>query len=88
MKTKILTINFTYVDVQATMWGEAAKDSYYPINISDYASNILGPRRTFYINKNRANRELLASNVKVRIAYYTILSQRQKRMTDKWTNQH
>ena len=48
------------------MWGEAAKDSYYPINIPDYASNILGPRRTFYINKNRADRELLASNVKVR----------------------
>ena len=63
-----------YVDVQATMWGEAAKDSYYPINIPDYASNILGPRRTFYINKNRADRELLASNVKVRRAYYTILS--------------
>ena len=58
-----------YVDVQATMWGEAAKDSYYPINIPDYASNILGPRRTFYINKNRADRELLASNVKVRRAY-------------------
>ena len=56
------------------MWGEAAKDSYYPINIPDYASNILGPRRTFYINKNRADRELLASNVKVRRAYYTILS--------------
>ena len=58
-----------FVDVQATMWGEAAKDSYYPINIPDYASNILGPRRTFYINKNRADRELLASNVKVRRAY-------------------
>ena len=54
-----------HVDVQATMWGETAKDSYYPINIPDYARNILGPRRTFYINKNRADRELLASNVKV-----------------------
>ena len=67
-----------YVDVQATMWGEAAKDSYYPINIPDYASNILGPRRTFYINKNRADRELLASNVKVRRAYCTILSHKFK----------
>ena len=72
------TYNQRYVDVQATMWGEAAKDSYYPINIPDYASNILGPRRTFYINKNRANRELLASNVKVRRAYYTILSHKFK----------
>ena len=72
------TYNQRYVDVQATMWGEAAKDSYYPINIPDYASNILGPRRTFYINKNRADRELLASNVKVRIAYYTILSHKFK----------
>ena len=60
------------------MWGEAAKDSYYPINIPDYASNILGPRRTFYTNKNRADRELLASNVKVRRAYYTILSHKFK----------
>ena len=72
------TCNQPYVDVQATMWGEAAKDSYYPINIPDYASNILGPRRAFYINKNRADRELLASNVKVHRAYYTILSHKFK----------
>ena len=75
-----------YVDVQATMWGEAAKDSYYPINIPDYASNILGPRRTFYINKNRADRELLTSNVKVRSVNNIFLID--QRLTDKWTNQH
>ena len=75
-----------HVDVQATMWGEAAKDSYYPINIPDYASNILGPRRTFYINKNRADRELLTSNVKVRSVNNIFLID--QRLTDNWTNQH
>ena len=75
-----------YVDVQATMWGEAAKDSYHTINIPDYASNILGPRRTFYINKNRADRELLTSNVKVRSVNNIFLID--QRLTDNWTNQH
>ena len=47
------------------MWGEAAKESYDPRSIPDYASNIMGPMRKYYITKEREEEELLSSNVKV-----------------------
>ena len=48
------------------MWGEVAKASYDPANIPDYASNILGPMRRYYISKEREDKELLSANVEVR----------------------
>ena len=48
------------------MWGGAAKASYDPANIPDYASSILGPMRRYYISKEREDKELLSANVKVR----------------------
>lgn len=47
---------------QATMWGDAAKDSYDP-NIPDYVSNILGPMRKYYVNERKSESELLLSKV-------------------------
>ena len=47
------------------MWGQAAKRSYDPSNTPDYVKNILGPMRKYYISEDRAEMELLSSNVKV-----------------------
>ena len=47
---------------QATMWGDAAKDSYDP-NIPDYVSNILGPMRKYYVNERKSQSELLLPKV-------------------------
>ena len=51
--------------VQATMWGEAARQSYDPANTPDYASSILGPMRSYYTSRRREERELLAANIGV-----------------------
>ena len=47
------------------MWGEAAKRSYDPSNTPDYVKSILGPIRKYYISEDRAEMELLSSNVEV-----------------------
>ena len=47
------------------MWGQAAKRSYDPSNTPDYVKNILGPMRKYYISEDRAEMELLSSNVQV-----------------------
>ena len=51
--------------VQATMWGEAARQSYDPANTPDYASSILGPMRSYYTSRRREERELLSANIRV-----------------------
>ena len=51
--------------VQATMWGEAARQSYDPANTPDYASSILGPMRSYYTSHRREERELLSANIGV-----------------------
>ena len=62
------------------MWGGAAKASYDPANIPDYASSILGPMRSYYTSKEREDKELLSANVEV--------SDRQflKAVSDKYSN--
>ena len=47
------------------MWGDAAKMSYRTSNTPDYVKNIQGPMRKYYVNKERAARELLLYNVRV-----------------------
>ena len=52
-------------NLQATIWGDAAKDSYSPKDVPAYVTNILGPMRKYYINEKRAGKELLVSNIEV-----------------------
>ena len=51
--------------IQATIWGDAAKDSYSPKDVPAYVTNILGPMRKYYVNEKRAGKELLVSNIEV-----------------------
>ena len=52
-------------NLQATIWGDAAKDSYSPKDVPAYVTNILGPMRKYYVNEKRAGKELLVSNIEV-----------------------
>ena len=51
------------------MWGGAARRTYNSNNTPEYVSNILGPRRKYYINERRAENELISSNVEVNIIF-------------------
>ena len=53
------------------MWGDAAKMSYSPSNTPYYVKNIAGPMRKYYVNKERAARELLLYNVRVSETHVT-----------------
>ena len=61
------------LSIQATFWGDAAKNSYDPSNTPDYIRNIQGPRRKYYINEKRAEVELLSSNIEVRLKFSSVL---------------
>jgi len=56
-------------DIEATIWGDAAKATYDPENTPDYVHKILGPMRKYYINDARADRELLQSLVHGQVSY-------------------
>ena len=48
------------------MWGGAVRRTYNSNNNTpEYVSNILGPRRKYYVNERRAEKELISSNVEV-----------------------
>ena len=47
------------------MWGGAVRRTYNSNNTPEYVSNILGPRRKYYVSERRAEKELISSNVEV-----------------------
>ena len=47
------------------MWGGAVRRTYNSNNTPEYVSDILGPRRKYYVSERRAEKELISSNVEV-----------------------